>query len=114
MRRPFLLLLVVLLAVACTRDRGDDDGMESDSGAVAVDGGPRSDGGPGMDASRDSGGGPVAMCDSLCLSMPGAMCCTTCGCSAEVRCTPICPDGYTWDCEIGCCFDYDTLTCFGP
>jgi hypothetical protein len=44
-------------------------------------------------------------CDDACTT-----CCTTCGCAAE-DCTPVCPAETPWDCEIGCCFNYDTLEC---
>lgn len=57
--------------------------------------------------------GPVTegMCEGACLEQSGAVCCTQCGCDAAILCQPVCPEGFLWDCEIGCCFDYDTLAC---
>lgn len=50
-------------------------------------------------------------CDETCLAQEGAVCCTSCGCDGAVACRPRCGSGYTWDCEIGCCFNYDSLEC---
>lgn len=53
-------------------------------------------------------GGP---CEASCMAAPGAVCCTTCGCAAT-DCLPACQrSGYTWDCEVQCCFNYDLLQC---
>lgn len=62
------------------------------------DGGP-----PGPDAS-------LGQCDPTCMAQSGAVCCRECGCSGTVRCYPDCGD-YTWDCEIGCCYDYQNHQC---
>lgn len=88
-------------------DTGDDDG------------GGESDGGGGTDTvdlpdtpvEVDAGGDNA--CDPSCLSETMGVCCTTCGCDAEVVCRPVCGSGYTWDCEIQCCFDYEAQTCDG-
>ena len=62
----------------------------------------------------DEGVGPGPMvCDTECLNQSGAMCCTMCGCEAEIRCDPVCNEPYRWDCEVGCCFNYDDFTCDG-
>ena len=50
-------------------------------------------------------------CSGACLEQSGAVCCTTCGCQGEILCEPVCGSGFLWDCEIGCCFDYDTFEC---
>jgi len=52
-----------------------------------------------------------SLCEQSCLSQPGAICCTTCGCGGSGSCTPVCNDPYVWDCELECCFDYEALTC---
>ncbi len=59
---------------------------------------------------------PVAQgeCSESCLSQSLAVCCTTCGCEGEVICEPQCGSGFSWDCEIGCCFNYDSLECACP
>ncbi len=132
--RVFLLTFFGLaLAIGgCGSDRTivyvDGGGTGSDSGGGASDAGPPFDAGPDYDAgprpdsgpARDSGGAMVdagvgtgVMCSNTCLATPGAVCCTMCGCSAEVRCTPVCPDGYVWDCELTCCFDRTAFHCLG-
>ncbi len=45
-------------------------------------------------------------CSNECMNQSGAVCCRACGCSAEVRCNPVCHDPYQWDCETLCCFEY--------
>lgn len=50
-------------------------------------------------------------CDATCMAQTGAVCCTMCGCTAEVSCKPACTLPAKWDCEVGCCFDYDKLMC---
>ena len=58
--------------------------------------------------------GEAGRCDAACMAQPGAVCCMQCGCGgASVRCTPRCGDGYQWDCEVRCCFSYDSFTCEG-
>ncbi len=54
---------------------------------------------------------PAGLCDATCMGQAGAECCTTCGCQAAVPCTPQCAAPTQWDCEIGCCFDYDLQMC---
>jgi hypothetical protein len=56
--------------------------------------------------------GPTGDCDPSCMAAPDATCCTTCGCGSG-DCTPVCNGNYQWDCEVGCCFDYDLLECEG-
>jgi hypothetical protein len=120
----FALSCLVLFSIAC----GDDDRAPidaatrrdaivggSDSGAPR-DGGRPTDGavdsgGSAGDAAVPADGGAGGLCDPTCLAMPGAMCCTMCGCEAAVRCTPVCPSPSRWDCEVGCCFDYELLRC---
>lgn len=91
---------------------GDTDGSmaSADGGGSTTDGGgtTTTDGGGG-------GGGEQGTCDPTCLEASGAYCCTTCGCSGSgPRCDPRCDAPYEWDCEIGCCFDYDTFECACP
>lgn len=50
-------------------------------------------------------------CDETCMAQAGAECCTACGCQAPVSCAPVCVAPAIWDCEVGCCFDYELLTC---
>lgn len=50
-------------------------------------------------------------CDAGCMAQAGAVCCTGCGCMGTVKCMPQCEAPLQWDCEIGCCFDYDALKC---
>jgi len=57
-------------------------------------------------------------CNPSCMaSTDGATCCKGCGeCNdvpAAARCQPECPDGYSWDCEVVCCFSYETFQCAG-
>lgn len=54
---------------------------------------------------------PKSSCEDACMSAAGAVCCTSCGCNAEVRCTPTCAAGTKWDCEMNCCFDYEAVKC---
>ena len=61
-----------------------------------------------FDVTEDTGPTPGS-CDPVCLSN-GGTCCLSCGCSAD-DCTPVCPDGFSWDCEQGCCFDFETFEC---
>lgn len=62
------------------------------------------DGGtPGPDAA-------LGQCDPTCMAQAGAVCCRECGCTGTVRCYPECGD-FTWDCEMGCCYDYQTHQC---
>jgi hypothetical protein len=56
---------------------------------------------------------PPGQCEPSCLAMPGADCCFGCGACAEVSCTPVCPEGQRWDCELSCCFDTTTTSCVG-
>ena len=53
-------------------------------------------------------------CEPSCLEQSGAVCCTECGCDGFVKCAPICGSGFMWDCEIGCCFDYEVFECECP
>ena len=54
---------------------------------------------------------PSGQCDPTCMESSGAVCCTTCGC-APSDCRPTCGrSGYSWDCEVECCFNYDILEC---
>lgn len=50
-------------------------------------------------------------CDGTCMAQAGAVCCTMCGCQGAVTCMPVCTSPAKWDCEVGCCFDYDKLMC---
>lgn len=59
----------------------------------------------------DGGSVDPGVCSTECMSQSGATCCTTCGCEAEIRCDPQCDSPYQWDCEIGCCFDYEIFEC---
>ncbi len=52
-------------------------------------------------------------CSDSCMAQSGAGCCTGCGCDFEVQCTPECGSGFQWDCEIGCCYDYEAHVCEG-
>ena len=52
-------------------------------------------------------------CDATCMSAPGAVCCTACGCTGDVKCMPECASPYQWDCELGCCYDYTAHVCEG-
>lgn len=52
-------------------------------------------------------------CDASCMSAPGAVCCTACGCTGEVKCMPDCAAPFQWDCELGCCYDYTAHVCEG-
>ena len=54
---------------------------------------------------------PSGACDATCMAQAGAVCCTDCGCQGAVKCQPQCAAATPWDCEIGCCFDYDALMC---
>lgn len=54
---------------------------------------------------------PAGPCEASCMEQSGAVCCTACGCQGEVQCQPVCDSATPWDCEIGCCFDYDLLEC---
>jgi hypothetical protein len=123
-------LAVAVSAGGCGKRGGGGGGMLGrDSGVSRIDSGPRPDGAAEEDAfvpmvdsgggrdtgtpARDGGGGPSLGCEPACMAMPGAVCCQDCACGgATVRCTPRCPTPYRWDCEIMCCFDYDTFECF--
>jgi hypothetical protein len=127
-----MVLGIVVTAAAGCGQRGGGGGMMGgrDSGTARVDSGPRRDGDvedafvPGFDGSlpdtggvRRDGGGmfPTLGCDPACLSMSGAMCCQDCGCGgATVQCTPRCPTGFVWDCEVMCCFNRTTFECYMP
>ena len=54
-------------------------------------------------------------CSASCMAQSGAQCCTTCGgCNeveADLRCEPTCAEGFQWDCEVQCCFDYENTVC---
>lgn len=78
---------------ACTCDTGE--GCQADCGCD-----------PACEA-------PSGTCSESCMAQSGAECCETCGCSSDVVCRPECSDGYQWDCEIGCCFSYETYVCEG-
>ena len=67
-------------------------------------GGSSVDAGPKPDA-------PAVICDPTCMAQPGAVCCTQCACTGTVKCTPVCDPPYQWDCEMRCCFDYDSKGC---
>ena len=54
--------------------------------------------------------GSTSLCGTECMSQPGAVCCMECGCQGEILCYPECGD-YTWDCEMGCCYDYENYVC---
>jgi len=93
---------------------GPDGGGGIDAGEGTDGGGGGTDGGGGG-TDGGGGGGENGTCDPACLAMSGAMCCTACGCGgAEVRCEPRCSGSYTWDCELGCCFDRSTFECDCP
>ena len=47
-------------------------------------------------------GSSSGKCAASCMEQAGAECCTRCGCTAAVKCTPVCAKG--WDCEMGKCF----------
>lgn len=78
-------------------DAGDDTGTPDASDDVSSD-----------TTEFDVGVGS-GTCDPACTSS-GAACCTTCGCAMD-DCTPVCSEGFQWDCEVGCCFNYDTFEC---
>ena len=128
---------VVVIAAGCGRERSDrfpgvmwrvDGGGSSMSDGAPADDAPSAtrDGGGiiGSDAGgggTDAGGGPgvdagtQGTCDPSCLAMSEAFCCTECGCGgASGACAPVCAAPFMWDCEIGCCFDYDTFECACP
>jgi hypothetical protein len=50
-------------------------------------------------------------CSIGCLSQADSYCCKACGCEGEVKCVPECATGTAWDCELGCCFDYQARAC---
>jgi len=118
------LACVIGLAMGCLGERGDGTGphIVLDGGGTTSDGATRTDGrvvggedsatpfDSGVILDRDAGGQPSS-CDPTCMAMSGAVCCLECGCTAAVRCTPVCELPLMWDCEIGCCFDYETHVC---
>jgi len=128
----FLVIVAAALVCACADDRrprgrGDAGTPPADAGSGEAgfpdgmtpprDGMvPYEDAGPGLDGGPRVDGGMVTQgtCDPACLAMAGAVCCTACGCSGSVRCTPVCSAGFMWDCEIGCCFSYSTYECDCP
>ena len=55
--------------------------------------------------------GVESECDATCMAQSGAVCCTECGCEAAVWCQPVCGSSYMWDCELGCCYDYELQQC---
>ena len=75
----------------------------------------------GEGAAEGEGEGPIegiGECNLSCMmSSDGATCCKGCGDCADIpmgsRCQPECPEGYAWDCEMVCCFSYDSFTCAG-
>jgi hypothetical protein len=90
------------------RDVGPEpDGVDDISGDAPED---------AADTTTDPDTDPVepGQCSAECMAQAGAVCCTSCGCEGEVRCTPVCGDGFTWDCEIQCCFSYETYVCDCP
>lgn len=91
---------------------GSDGGGSRDAGPSRLDGGGETDAGSDDGGSTVTDGGAAGQCDPGCLDLPGAFCCTTCGCGGTSgACEPECSTPYIWDCELGCCFDYDALTC---
>ena len=60
----------------------------------------------------EGGEGDWGKCDSECMSMfEDSICCEGCGCMRSGACEPWCGEGYRWDCEWQCCFDYEALEC---
>jgi hypothetical protein len=59
----------------------------------------------------DPDAGSSGNCDPTCMAQSGAVCCKECGCTGTVLCYPVCESPYQWDCEIGCCYDYNTQQC---
>ncbi len=57
----------------------------------------------------DAATGP---CEPSCMAQPDAVCCTQCGsCVGAAMCQPVCDAPFQWDCEVGCCFDYEAVMC---
>jgi len=65
---------------------------------------------PDAGAKQDQGTSS-GVCDPTCMAQSGAVCCTGCGCSGSVKCTPVCESPTKWDCEMRCCFDYGGKAC---
>jgi hypothetical protein len=120
----FVVSILFVLGLGCgDGDRAPiDAATRRDASAAGSDGGTPRDAGRPPDGAIDTGtasgdaatpadGGAAGLCDPVCLAMPGAACCTMCGCEARVRCTPVCPAPFRWDCEVGCCFDDELLRC---
>lgn len=68
-------------------------------------------GGSALDAGTPKGDTAAGVCDPTCMAQAGAVCCTACGCTGTVKCTPVCESPYKWDCEMRCCFDYSGKGC---
>lgn len=96
-----------------TLDSGSGDGASGD--ATVTDSTVATDSSTSTDSSVTGDGSTVlpGQCEPSCLETPGAVCCQSCGSCGEVDCTPVCPDGTTWDCELMCCFDSTTTGCIG-
>ncbi len=60
--------------------------------------------GPDGGAPSPDQGGNFGKCSASCMDQTGAECCTKCGCTAKVKCTPVCPNGKPWDCEMERCY----------
>jgi len=83
---------------------GEDVPISPDGGSVLPDV-------PSEDTPADDTGTSPGGCEAECMSASEAICCTTCACAPD-DCRPACErSGYTWDCEVQCCFNYDLLEC---
>lgn len=92
-------------------DDGSVEAEISDLGAfVLVDKGVL-EGTPEPEGEPEGGPDTFGQCSDSCLSASDQPCCLTCGGCAADACVPICPSGTDWDCELSCCFDYETTTC---
>ena len=100
------------VSVDAGEDVSEDTGtVDEDTGSVDIgvgdDAGSEDAGSP--DVSVDAGSASGA-CESACMSEPDAVCCTSCGCGAQ-DCLPQCASPFVWDCEVECCFNYETFEC---
>ncbi len=87
----------VLSCGTCTAPQSCGGGGVANVCGLGPDAGGKLDvGGAGLDAA-------LGKCSASCLDQKGAECCTKCGCTATVKCTPVCAGGKPWDCEMERC-----------
>lgn len=56
----------------------------------------------------------ASACDATCMGQTDAICCTQCGGCQQQQvpvCQPQCASPLYWDCEQGCCYDYQQQAC---